>query len=292
MYSGSLVAIVTPMRPDGSIDQAAWARLLDFHVAGGTRGVVVAGTTGEGAALADAEILELSRLACEQVKGKMLVIAGAGSSNTAQTVARARALSELPLDALLVVTPAYVRPTQEGLFQHYSAVAQASRLPVLLYNVPTRTAVDMLPETVARLSRVPNIVGLKEAVPEVARIRALAEICGPTFALLSGDDASARETLFAGCTGVISVTANMAPRGMADLVAAAAAGDRVAAAAADAPLAALHRDLFVEGNPIPVKWALRQMGLIGAGIRLPMTELSVGYHARLATSLRAAGVLK
>jgi 4-hydroxy-tetrahydrodipicolinate synthase len=292
MYSGSLVAIVTPMRPDGSIDQAAWARLLDFHVAGGTRGVVVAGTTGEGAALADAEILALSRLACEQVKGKMLVIAGAGSSNTAQTVARARALSELPLDALLVVTPAYVRPTQEGLFQHYSAVAQASRLPVLLYNVPTRTAVDMLPETVARLSRVPNIVGLKEAVPEVARIRALAEICGPTFALLSGDDASARETLFAGCTGVISVTANIAPRGMADLVAAAAAGDRVAAAAADAPLAALHRDLFVEGNPIPVKWALRQMGLIGAGIRLPMTELSVGYHARLATSLRAAGVLK
>jgi 4-hydroxy-tetrahydrodipicolinate synthase len=292
MYSGSLVAIVTPMGPDGSIDHAAWARLLDFHVAGGTRGVVVAGTTGEGAALADSEIVELARRACEQVKGKMLVIAGAGSSNTAQTVARARALSELPLDALLVVTPAYVRPTQEGLFQHYSAVAQASRLPILLYNVPTRTAVDMLPETVSRLSRVPNIVGIKEAVPEVARIRALVESCGPKFALLSGDDASARETLFAGCTGVISVTANIAPRGMADLVAAAAAGNRAAAEAADAPLAALHRDLFLEGNPIPVKWALRQMGLIEAGLRLPMTELSVGYHARLAASLRAAGVLK
>jgi 4-hydroxy-tetrahydrodipicolinate synthase len=280
------------MRPDGSIDHAAWARLLDFHVAGGTRGVVVAGTTGEGAALADSEIVELARRACEQVKGKMLVIAGAGSSNTAQTVSRARALSELPLDALLVVTPAYVRPTQEGLFQHYSAVAQASRLPILLYNVPTRTAVDMLPETVSRLSRVPNIVGIKEAVPEVARIRALVESCGPEFALLSGDDASARETLFSGCTGVISVTANIAPRGMADLVAAAAAGNRAAAEAADAPLAALHRDLFLEGNPIPVKWALRQMGLIEAGLRLPMTELSVGYHARLAASLRAAGVLK
>ncbi len=292
MYSGSLVAIVTPMRPEGSIDHAAWARLLDFHVAGGTRGVVVAGTTGEGAALADSEIVELARRASEQVKGKMLVIAGAGSSNTAQTVARARALSELPLDALLIVTPAYVRPTQEGLFQHYSAVAQASRLPVLLYNVPTRTAVDMLPETVARLSRVPNIVGIKEAVPEVARIRALAESCQPSFALLSGDDASARETLFAGCTGVISVTANIAPRAMADLVAAAVAADRAAAEAADAPLAALHRDLFLEGNPIPVKWALQQIGLIGPGIRLPMTELSVGYHARLAASLRAAGVLK
>jgi 4-hydroxy-tetrahydrodipicolinate synthase len=291
MYSGSLVAIVTPMRPDGSIDYAAWARLLDFHVAGGTRGVVVAGTTGEGAALADSELVELARRASEQVKGRMLVIAGAGSSNTAQTVARARALSELPLDALLVVTPAYVRPTQEGLFQHYSAVAQAGRLPILLYNVPTRTAVDMLPETVARLARVPNIAGIKEAVPEVARIRALAETCGPEFALLSGDDASALETLFASCTGVISVTANIAPRGMADLVAAAAAGNRADAEAADAPLAALHRDLFLEGNPIPVKWALRQMGLIEAGIRLPMTELAVGYHARLAASLRAAGVL-
>jgi 4-hydroxy-tetrahydrodipicolinate synthase len=280
------------MRPDGSIDHAAWARLLDFHVAGGTRGVVVAGTTGEGAALEDAEILELARRACEQVRGKMLVIAGAGSSNTAQTVARARALSELPLDALLIVTPAYVRPTQEGLFQHYSAVARASRLPVILYNVPTRTAVDMLPPTVARLARVPNVVGIKEAVPEVARIRALRESCPPEFELLSGDDASLHETLFAGVTGVISVTANVAPRGMADLVAAGVAGDRAAAGRADAPLAALHSDLFVEGNPIPVKWALRQMGLIDSGIRLPMTELSVGYHARLAASLRAAGVLK
>jgi 4-hydroxy-tetrahydrodipicolinate synthase len=292
MYSGSLVAIVTPMRPDGSIDFPAWTRLLDFHLENGTRGIVVGGTTGESATLTDPELHELARRASEHAKGRMQVVAGAGTSSTAATVARARFLSELPIDALLVVTPAYVRPTQEGLFRHYSAIAEASRLPIILYNVPTRTAVDMLPETVARLSRVPRIVGIKEAVPEVARVRALCESCGDAFVVLSGDDASARETLFAGARGVISVTANVAPRGMADLVAAAAAGDRAAAERIDGPLAVLHRDLFVEGNPIPVKWALGQMGLIGPGIRLPLTELSVGYHARLAQGLRAAGVLK
>jgi len=292
MYSGSLVAIVTPMRPDGSVDFAAWTRLLDFHLENGTRGIVVAGTTGESATLSDSELHELAKRASEHVRRKMLIVAGAGTSSTATTVARARSLSELPIDALLVVTPAYVRPTQEGLFLHYSAVAEASRLPVILYNVPTRTAVDMLPQTVARLARVPNIKAVKEAVPEVARVRALREACGDGFFVLSGDDASARETLLAGAHGVISVTANVAPRGMADLVAAARAGDRAAAERIDAPLAALHRDLFVEGNPIPVKWALRQMGRIEGGIRLPLTELSVGYHARLAASLRAAGVLK
>lgn len=292
MYSGSLVAIVTPMRPDGSVDFAAWSRLLDFHLENGTSGIVVAGTTGESATLTDPELHELVKRASEHAKGRMLIVAGAGTSSTAATVARARSLSELSIDALLVVTPAYVRPTQEGLFRHYSAVAEASRLPVILYNVPTRTAVDMLPETVARLARVPRIVGIKEAVPEVARVRALCESCGDSFVVLSGDDASARETLFAGARGVISVTANVAPRAMADLVAAALAGDRAAAERIDGPLAVLHRDLFVEGNPIPVKWALGQMGLIGPGIRLPLTELSVGYHARLAQGLRAAGVLK
>ena len=292
MYSGSLVAIVTPMRPDGSIDFPAWTRLLDFHLENGTRGIVVGGTTGESATLTDPELHELAKRASEHAKGRMRIVAGAGTSSTAATVARARFLSELPIDALLVVTPAYVRPTQEGLFRHYSAVAEASRLPVILYNVPTRTAVDMLPETVARLARVPRIVGIKEAVPEAARVRALCESCGDAFVVLSGDDASARETLFAGARGVISVTANVAPRAMADLVAAAVAGDRVAAERIDGPLAVLHRDLFLEGNPIPVKWALGQMGLIGPGIRLPLTELSVGYHARLAQGLRAAGVLK
>lgn len=292
MYNGSLVAIVTPMRPEGAVDFAAWTRLLDFHIENGTRGVVVAGTTGESATLTDAELIELTQRARDHVKGRMLVIAGAGTSSTAVTIARARLLSELPIDALLVVTPAYVRPTQEGLFQHYSAVAAASSLPIILYNVPTRTAVDMLPETVARLARVPKVVGVKEAVPDPGRVRALCESCGRDFVVLSGDDASARETMLAGAQGVISVTANVAPRAMAALVAAATSGDWAAAERIDAPLAALHRDLFVEGNPIPVKWALRQMGLIDSGIRLPLTELSVGYHARLAQSLRAAGVLK
>ncbi len=292
MYSGSLVAIVTPMRPDGSVDFSAWTRLLDFHLENGTRGIVVGGTTGESATLTDPELHELSKRASEHVKGKMLIVAGAGTSSTATTVARARSLSELPIDGLLVVTPAYVRPTQEGLFLHYSAVAEASRLPVILYNVPTRTAVDMLPETVARLSRIPRIVAVKEAVPDVGRVRLLRASCGESFAVLSGDDASARETMLAGAHGVISVTANVAPRAMADLVAASRASDRAAADRIDGPLAALHQDLFVEGNPIPVKWAMVQMGLIGPGIRLPLTGLSVGYHARLAQSLRAAGVLK
>jgi 4-hydroxy-tetrahydrodipicolinate synthase len=292
MYSGTLVAIVTPMRPDGSVDFPAWTRLLDFHLENGTRGVVVGGTTGESATITDPELHELVQRAADHVKRRLLVVAGAGTSSTATTIARARSLSELPIDALLVVTPAYVRPTQEGLFRHYSAVADASRLPVILYNVPTRTAVDMLPETVARLARVPNIAGVKEAVADVGRVRALRASCGENFSVLSGDDASARETLLAGAHGVISVTANVAPRAMADMVAAATAGDRAAAERIDGPLAALHGDLFVEGNPIPAKWALGQMGLIGPGIRLPLTELSVGYHARLTESLRAAGVLK
>jgi 4-hydroxy-tetrahydrodipicolinate synthase len=292
MYSGSLVAIVTPMRPDGSVDFAAWTRLLDFHLESGTRGIVVGGTTGESATITDSELHELARRASEHSKGRMLIVAGAGTSSTAITVARARALSELPIDALLVVTPAYVRPPQQGLFLHYSAVAEASRLPIILYNVPTRTAVDLLPETVARLARVPKIVGIKEAVPDVARVRTLRQSCGAQFAILSGDDASARETMLAGADGVISVTGNVAPRGMADMVAAATSGDRAAAERLDAPLAILHADLFLEGNPIPVKWALQQMGLISPGIRLPLTELSVGYHSRLLQSLRAAGVLK
>jgi 4-hydroxy-tetrahydrodipicolinate synthase len=292
MYSGSLVAIVTPMRPDGSVDFAAWTRLLDFHLESGTRGIVVGGTTGESATITDSELHELARRASEHSKGRMLIVAGAGTSSTAITVARARALSELPIDALLVVTPAYVRPPQQGLFLHYSAVAEASHLPIILYNVPTRTAVDLLPETVARLARVPKIVGIKEAVPDVARVRTLRQSCGAQFAILSGDDASARETMLAGADGVISVTGNVAPRGMADMVAAATSGDRAAAERLDAPLAILHADLFLEGNPIPVKWALQQMGLISPGIRLPLTELSVGYHSRLLQSLRAAGVLK
>ncbi|HYL03750.1 MAG TPA: 4-hydroxy-tetrahydrodipicolinate synthase [Steroidobacteraceae bacterium] len=291
MFSGSLVALVTPMRADGGVDFAAWARLLEFHAAQGTSGVVVGGTTGESATLAAAELRELTARACAQLRGRLAVIAGAGTSSTADTLERVAWLSELPIDGLLVVTPAYNRPTQQGLYQHFCAAAAAARKPLLLYNVPTRTAVDLLPATAARLAQVAGIVGIKEAVADLTRLRELLDQCGPEFVILSGDDASARVSIAAGARGVISVTANVAPRAMSEMVAAARRGDRAGAERLDAPLAALHRELFVEANPIPVKWVLEQMGLIGAAIRLPLTPLAVEYHARLRAAARAAGAL-
>jgi 4-hydroxy-tetrahydrodipicolinate synthase len=291
MFSGSLVAIVTPMQPDGAVDFTAWAQLLEFHVAHGTQGIVVGGTTGESATLRDAELRELIARACEQLRGRLVVIAGAGTSSTAATVERVRWISQLPIDALLIVTPAYNRPPQEGLYLHFAAAAAAASKPILLYNVPARTAVDMKPATVARLAHVARIVGVKEAVPEAARVRELVESCPRDFVVLSGDDASARATLAAGARGVISVTANVAPRAMSDMVAAASRADAARAAQLDAPLSALHRELFVEANPIPVKWLLMQMGLIGPGIRLPLTPLASQYHDSLRAAARAAGIL-
>ena len=291
MFAGSLVAIVTPMGPDGAVDFAAWARLLDFHLQNGTSGIVVGGTTGESATLEEAELRELTVRACAQVRGRVAILAGAGTSNTAATVARVTWLSELSIDGLLVVTPAYNRPTQEGLFRHFSAVAAAARKPLLLYNVPSRTAVDMLPPVVARLSKVAGIVGLKEAVPDSTRVRELVAGCASGFVVLSGEDGAARDMIGAGARGVISVTANLAPRAMSEMVAAALGGDGARAAQLDAPLALLHRELFVEANPIPVKWALSQLGLIGAGLRLPLTPLSSEHHARVRAAARAAGLL-
>jgi 4-hydroxy-tetrahydrodipicolinate synthase len=291
MFSGSLVAIVTPMRPDGGIDLGAWERLLDFHAASGTSGVVVGGTTGESATLSDSELWELTQRACTHVRKRMQVIAGVGTSSTAITAERARRLSELPIDGLLVVTPAYNRPTQEGLYQHFAAVSRAANAPLILYNVPARTAVDMLPATVQRLSQLPGIVAVKEAVPDLERVRELVEICPTDFAILSGDDASARRSVLAGAKGLISVTANVAPRAMSDMVAAGSRGDAAAAAQLDEPIAALHRDLFLEANPIPAKWALLRMGMIGSGIRLPLTELSAQYQPAVLAALSTAGVL-
>lgn len=292
MFSGSLVAIVTPMHPDGAVDYAAWGRLLDFHVQNGTNGIVVGGTTGESATLADAELFELTERACGQLGGRIQVIAGAGTSSTATTVERVRALSAFPIDGVLVVTPAYVRPTQEGLYRHYAAVADVTRAPVIAYNVPSRTAVDMLPKTVARLAQLPAIRGLKEAVADMRRIRELVDLCGEDFVILSGDDPTAREAVLAGARGVISVTANVAPRAMADMMAAAARGDAAAAERIDATLAPLHQALFLDPNPIPAKWALAQMGLIGSGIRLPLTALAGEHHAALLKVLRTQGALK
>jgi 4-hydroxy-tetrahydrodipicolinate synthase len=292
MFHGSLVAIVTPMRGDGEVDFDAWGALLDFHLENGTNGVVVGGTTGESATITEAELRELTERACAHVKRRIPIVVGAGTSSTATTVARTRWLSDLPIDGLLVVTPAYNRPPQEGLYRHYAAVAEASRVPVILYNIPSRTAVDLLPSTVARLMQFPQIVALKEGVASVDRVRELIAVSRAGFTILSGDDATAREALLAGARGVISVTANVAPRAMSDMVAAAMKGDRAGAEALDARLTALHRDLFLEANPIPSKWALERMGLIQGGIRLPLTPLAATHHAPLTAALRTAGALK
>src|SRR4051812_14689763 len=226
MFAGSLVALVTPMQPDGSIDFDAWSRLIEFHVANGTTGIVVAGSTGESATVTDTELRELLVSARKTLGKRALLVANAGTSSTAGSVDRAKWISELGVDALLIASPAYVKPTQEGLFRHFSAIASGSRIPVLLYNVPSRTAVDILPATVARLSKVPRIVGIKEAVGDAARFRELVASCAPGFKILSGDDLSARECIGVGAVGVISVTANVAPRAMADMVSAAVQGDR------------------------------------------------------------------
>ena len=291
MFSGSLVAIVTPMRPDGSVDFAAWQRLLDFHLAHGTSGIVVGGTTGESATLRESELRELTERACAHVGRRIPIIVGAGVSGTAATVERVRWLSELPVDGLLIVTPAYNRPTQEGLYRHFTAAVEATRIAVVLYNIPSRTAVDLLPATVARLAQLPGVVAVKEGVAQLSRVRELISVCPKGFTVLSGDDAMTRESVLAGARGVISVTANVAPRAMADMVAAALDGEAEAAERLDRPLTGLHRNLFVEANPIPAKWALARMGLMEGGLRLPLTELSSGHHPQLLSDLRAAGVL-
>ena len=288
MFSGSLVAIVTPMHADGSIDWPAWERLLAMHLEAGTNGIVVGGTTGESATLTDAELMALIERARARLNGHAPLIAGAGTSSTATSIERARRLSAAGVDGLLVVTPAYNKPTQEGLYRHFEAVAAAATVPVVLYNVPSRTAVDLLPETVARLSKLSRVVAVKEAVASLERVRALVELTGPHFTVLSGDDASAAQAMLNGARGVISVTANVSPKAMAELSVAALRGDRAAAEHLDAPLRGLHDALFLEPNPIPVKWVMSDQGWIERGIRLPLTELSEPLRARVRAALDAS----
>jgi 4-hydroxy-tetrahydrodipicolinate synthase len=290
MFSGSMVAIVTPMTADGGLDWPAWDRLLDFHAREGTDGIVVAGTTGESPALATDEIEELTRRAVARCRDKVKVIVGTGTNSTAGTVARTRLLSRLGVDAVMVVTPYYNKPPQEGLYRHFMAAADASDTPVILYNVPSRTVADLLPSTVARLARHPQIVGLKEATGSLSRARETLESSPAEFTLLSGDDATAIDLMSVGARGVISVSANVAPRRMHDACEAALAGDLAKARAIDATLQPLHRDLFVEASPIPVKWAVARMGLIGSAIRLPLVDLSAVHHDTVLRAMRAAGV--
>src|SRR4030081_2512429 len=290
MFSGSMVAIVTPMTADGGLDWPAWDRLLDFHVREGTDGIVVAGTTGESPVLALDEIEELTRRAIARCRDKVKVIVGSGTYSTAGTVARTRTLSRLGVDAVLLVTPYYTRPRQEGLYRHFMAAADTSEVPVILYNVPSRTASDLLPGTVARLAGHARIVALKEATGSLSRAHETIESCPPEFTLLSGDDATAIDLMSVGARGVISVTANVAPRRMHEACEAALSGDLIKARAIDATLQPLHKDLFIEANPIPVKWAVARMGLIGNAIRLPLVELPAAHQDAVLRAMQAAGV--
>jgi 4-hydroxy-tetrahydrodipicolinate synthase len=256
----------------------------------GTHGIVVSGTTGESPVLSMDEIEELTGRAVARCRDKVKVIVGSGTYSTSGTVALTRSLSRLGVDAVMLVTPYYNKPPQEGLYRHFSAAADASDVPVILYNVPSRTAVDLLPGTLARLARNPKIVAVKDATASSSRAREIVNACPPEFTLLSGDDATAIEFMSLGARGVISVSANVAPRRMREACEAALRGDFVKARAIDASLQPLHRDLFVEASPIPVKWAVARMGLIGNAIRLPLVELSAAHQETVLRAVRAAGV--
>jgi 4-hydroxy-tetrahydrodipicolinate synthase len=290
MFKGSIPALVTPMRADGAVDFPAWDRLLDFHVAEGTDGVVVGGTTGESPTLESAEVIELVQRAKARLAGRMPVIAGSGTNSTAKSIELSRSLAEAGADGLLTVVPYYNRPTQEGMVRHFSAIADAVQVPVILYNVPGRTACDLLPETVVRLSAHPRIAGIKEATGDLSRAATILQAAAPGFLLLSGDDPTAPELIRRGACGVISVTANVAPRAMHDLCAAGLAGRHDEADALQSRLMPLHNALFVEPNPIPVKWAVARLGLIDRGIRLPLTPLSESLEEEVLAAMRAADV--
>ena len=291
MFRGSMVALVTPMAADGAIDEKGLEGLIEFHIENGTDAIVSVGTTGESATLDEEEHCFVIRRTVDIVKGRIPVIAGTGSNSTREAIDLTLCAKEAGADACLLVTPYYNKPTQEGLYLHHKAVAEAVAIPQILYNVPGRTAVDMQPVTVARLAKVANIVGIKEATGDIRRAQTILADCGPNFDVYSGDDESAMELMLAGGHGVISVTANVAPKAMHEMCAAALAGNREKASAINQDLMLLHRNLFLEANPIPVKWALKEMGLIGAGIRLPMTELSLAHHESVRQAMRQAKII-
>lgn len=290
MFSGSIVAIVTPMQADGAVDYGALDRLIQFHLDNGTDGIVAVGTTGESATLDVEEHIEVVRRTVEKAAKRIPVIAGTGANSTSEAIELTHRAKDVGADACLLVTPYYNKPTQEGLYQHYKKVAEAVQIPLVLYNVPGRTACDMQPETVARLASVPGIVGLKEATGSMDRNRRLISMVGDRLALLSGDDDIAVESTLAGFRGVISVTANVAPRAMHRAIAAALAGNADEARRINDTLIPLHKTLFLESNPIPAKWALARMGLIGDGIRLPLTPFASQYHRQVIDALQSAGI--
>jgi len=291
MIVGSIVAIVTPMDSTGAIDWQALERLVDFHIDNGTNAIVAVGTTGESATLPVDEHLEVLHQVIARTAGRIPIIAGSGANSTAEALELTAMAKSANADACLIVTPYYNKPSQEGLYQHYKLIADSVDIPQILYNVPGRTGCDMLPDTVARLASHPNIVGHKEATGDLVRARELIERSGDQVAMYSGDDATAAEFILLGGKGNISVTANVAPRKMSDLCAAALRGDAETARRLSDELAALNSDLFIEANPIPVKWALQEMGLIQSGQRLPLTALDHQYHEIVRQALRKGGVL-
>jgi len=291
MFRGSMVALVTPMADDGAIDEVALEALVEFHIQQGTDAIVAVGTTGESATLDEDEHCFVIRRTVQIAKGRIPIIAGTGSNSTREAIELTRCAKEAGADACLLVTPYYNKPTQEGLYLHHKAVAEAVAIPQILYNVPGRTAVDMQAETVQRLAKVANIIGIKEATGDIERARSILETCGNDFEVYSGDDATAMELMLAGGHGVISVTANVAPQAMHEMCMAALAGERGKAAAINDRLMALHQNLFVEANPIPVKWAMHAMGMMGTGIRLPLTVLSSQFQPVVREALQKANVL-
>ncbi len=290
MITGSMVALVTPMMEDGSIDLEGLRRLVDWHIDAGTSAIVAVGTTGESATLAVEEHCHVIEQVVSRVAGRIPVIAGTGANCTREAIVLTEAASGAGADACLLVTPYYNKPTQEGLYLHHREIAAAVDIPQILYNVPGRTGVDMLPQTVSRLAEIDNIVGIKEATGDVQRGREVMEVCGESFAVYSGDDATACELMLQGANGNISVTANVVPVEMASLCQLAMAQNAEQARELNATLDVLHQALFCESNPIPVKWALHHMGLIETGIRLPLSVLAAEYQTEVESALGAAGV--
>ncbi len=290
MLQGSMVAIVTPMFEDGSLDLDSLRDLIDFHINAGTDGIVIVGTTGESPTVDVAEHCLLIKTTVEHVAGRVAVVAGTGANSTTEAIELTAKAKTLGVDACLLVTPYYNKPTQEGLYQHFAAVAAAVDIPQILYNVPGRTSCDMSNDTVLRLASIKNIVGIKDATGSIERGTDLLLRCPKDFAIYSGDDATGMALMLLGGHGVISVTANVAPKLMHEMCVAAMAGSVKKACEINAKLFGLHQKLFVEANPIPVKWVLQQMGLIQAGIRLPMVNCSAQYHDVLRAEMKKAEI--
>lgn len=290
MLTGSIVAIVTPMREDGKLDFARFRSLIDWHVSEGTDGIVVVGTTGESPTVNFDEHKDLIRIAVEHAAGRIPVIAGTGANSTAEAIELSESAKKAGARASLSVVPYYNRPTQEGLYRHFRAIAEAVDIPQIVYNVPGRTVADIGNDTLLRLAQVPNIVGIKDATGNIERCSDLLRRAPGDFTVYSGDDVSSLALVLLGGHGVISVTANVAPRLMHEMCAAALAGDVKKARALNFKLLPLHQKLFVEANPIPVKWAAAQMGLIGSGIRMPLSWLSAQYHETVSEAMRHADI--